>query len=510
LDWGLIGMEQSELVKRNEMIRTMILALCVGIIHYILFNSEGIGISYPLFAGVLYAYLFWGLRNKLSHGVDLEYMLIVPIALLSLTFFIFSNPLLHVLNFLAIPLLIVAQTIRMGELKRHLGQPFHYVGDLFKQTIVSSFAYFPQPLKLLITLLLNRSGSRNKSMLKIGLGLLLTLPLLIVVVPLLASADSVFQEQIAGWQEMFTKINLGSFLFRIIWIVIVSSYLFGYLWALLHPRVKPVKEIPDVDWGNGTVEAYRPLSLDTTVALTILFVVNAVYLLFTIVQFSYFFAAGDGILPDGTNYAEYARRGFAELVVVTVINFNLLLGSILWVKTEGSPHLKLFLKVMLSILVASTIVMLISAHLRLSLYEAAYGYTITRILVHAFMLFLAVLLVLSLIRVWMDRMPLLKPFICVMLFAWLLINFINIDVIIAKNNLQRYTLSGKIDLSYFNALSYDIVPYLVRYNEMELDKPDGLNKLLLNMKIRLARKHTDWQAFNLAQYHAMEALKHVR
>ncbi|QGQ95337.1 DUF4173 domain-containing protein [Paenibacillus psychroresistens] len=503
-------MEQSELVKRNEMIRTMILALFVGIIQYILFNSNGIGISYPLFVVVLYAYLFWGLRNKLHHGVDLEYMLIVPIALLSLTFFIFSNPVLHVLNFLAIPLLIIVQTMRMGELKRHIGQPFHYVGDIFKQSIVSSFTYFPKPIKLLITLLLNRTGSRNKSLLKIGLGLLLTLPLLIVIVPLLASADSVFQEQIAGWQDIFMKVNIAKFLFRIIWIVIVSSYVFGYLWALLHPPVKPNKEIPDVDWGIRTVEAPRPLTLDTTVALTILFVVNAVYLLFTIVQFSYFFAAGDGILPDGTNYAEYARRGFAELVVVTMINFSLLLGSIHWVKTEGTLNLKLFLKVMLSILVVSTIVMLISAHLRLSLYEEAYGYTITRILVHAFMLFLAVLLVLSLIRVWMDRMPLLKPFICVTLVACLLINYINIDLIIAKNNLQRYTLSGKIDLSYFNELSYDVVPYLIRHNEKELNKPDGLNKLLLNMKNRLAGKQTDWKGFNLAEHRAMEALKHVK
>jgi hypothetical protein len=503
-------MVENELVKRNEMIRTAILALFVGIIQHILFYGDGIGISYPLFVGVLYAYLFWGLRNQLRHGVDLEYMLIVPIALLSLTFFIFANPLLHVLNFLAIPFLIVAHTIRMGELKRHLGQPFRYLGDIIKQSIARSFVYSPQPVKLLINLLNNRTGNRNKSLLKIGLGLLLTLPLLIVVVPLLASADSMFQEQIAGWQEMFMKINLGSFLFRTFWIVVVSSYLFGYLWALKYPNAKPLKEIPDVDWGAWTVETPKPLSLDTTVALTILVVVNVVYLLFTIVQFSYFFAAGDGILPDGTNYAEYARRGFAELVVVTMINFSLLLGSIQWVKTEGSPHLKQFLNAMLSMLVLSTIVMLISAHLRLSLYEEAYGYTITRILVHAFMLFLALLLLLSLVRVWVEQMPLLKPFVWVTLVAWVLINFINIDVMIAKNNLQRYTQSGKIDIYYLSSLSYDVVPYLVRYNETEPNKPDGLNKFLLNLKEELAIKDPDWQAFNLAQYRAMEALKHVK
>jgi hypothetical protein len=504
-------MLENEHGKRNYMMRTAIMALFVGIIHYILFNSEEIGISYPLFVAVLYAYLFWGLRHQVRRGLDLEFMLLVPIAMLSLTFFIFANQLFLVLNFLVIPLLIVAQTMRMGELKRHLGQPFRYFGDLIKQLIVSSFTYFPQPLLLFITLLRDRAGSsKNRSLLKIGLGLLLTLPLLIVVVPLLASADSMFQVQIAGWQDMFYKINLGSFLFRTIWIVFVSSYLFGYLWALKHPRTAQVKEIPDVDWGNWKVETQKPISLDTTVALTMLVVVNAVYLLFTIVQFSYFFAGGDGVLPDGTNYAEYARRGFAELVIVTMINFSLLLGGIHGVKAEDNPRIKLFIKVMLSLLVVSTVVMLISAHLRLSLYEEAYGYTTTRILVHAFMLFLAVLIILSLVRVWVDQMPLLKPFIWVSLVAWVLINFISIDVIIVKNNLQRYTQSGKIDLSYFYSLSYDIVPYLVRYNETALNKPADLNKFLLDIKQELAEKDQGWQAFNLAQYRATEALKDVK
>lgn len=360
------------------------------------------------------------------------------------------------------------------------------------------------------TLRKRTGSSKNRSLLKVGFGLLLTLPLLIVVIPLLASADTMFQEQISGWQKRIYKINLGSFLFRTIWVVVVSSYLFSYLWALKHPRALPVKEIPDVDWGNCAIEEKRSITLDTTVALTVLVVVNAVYLLFTIVQFSYFFASGNGILPDGTNYAEYARRGFAELVLVTIINFSLLLGGIHGVKAEGGVREKIFLGVLLSMLVGSTVVMLISAHLRLSLYEEAYGYTITRILVHAFMIFLALLLLLSLVRVWLNRMPLLKPFVVVSLVAWLLINYINIDTIIAKNNIHRYTQIGKIDLSYFHSLSYDMIPYLVHYNDTSVYKPEGLQEFLLAKKERLDGQDSSWQAFNLSQYRAVEALKYVK
>jgi hypothetical protein len=505
-------MPENEIEQHKEMMITAGLALLVGIIQHYLFYEQELGISYPLFVAILYAFIYWELRHKVRHGLDLEYMLIVPIGLLSLTFFIHANPVLHILNFLVIPCLILAQTMRMGELKRKIGQPFRYFGGVVRQFFIGGFSYFPQSVLLVTNALLQKRMGRgpNKTLLKVGLGLLLTLPLLIVVVPLLASADTIFQERISNWQDLFSKINLVNFLFRSIWIVVVTCYLFSYLWSLKHVRTKPETGTALVVWSNRESEVEKPFSLDTTVALTILVVINAVYLLFTLVQFSYFFAAGDGILPDGTNYAEYARRGFAELVLVTMINFSLLLGAIQWIRVEGKNGLKIFLKVMLSILVGSTVVMLISAHLRLSLYQEAYGYTITRILVHAFMLFLAVLLLLSFIRVWVDRMQLLKPFVLVTIVAWLLINYFNIDVIIAKNNLQRYAQSGKIDLSYFNSLSYDIIPYLVDYNKTSVRKPDGFKDFLLNRKSELARKDQGWQATNLAQFRAGEALKNVK
>jgi hypothetical protein len=276
----------------------------------------------------------------------------------------------------------------------------------------------------------------------------------------------------------------------------------------MRPHVKKEIQAPDVDWSSWKPVEAKPISLDITVALTVLVVVNAVYLLFTIVQFSYFFAAGDGVLPDGTYYAEYARRGFAELVLVTMINFSLLIVGIHWVKTEARGT-KLFLSIMLSLLVSSTFVMLISSHLRLSLYEEAYGYTSTRILVHVFMLFLGIVLALSLVRVWNDRQPLLKQFLVVALASVVLTNYVNIDVIIAKNNLQRYTHSGKIDMDYLSSLSYDMIPELVHYYEGKMRKPAGLKELLLDKKLELAHNDKQWQGFNLAKYSATEALRNV-
>jgi hypothetical protein len=491
----------------QETITALLMALLVGIMHHYLFYGHTIGLSYPLFTVMLYAVILWGLRRGINGGVDIEFMLLVPIFLLSITFLLFANPFLQLLNFMIIPVLVVAQTMRMAEVKRREWHTLHYVNDLLKQAILHSFSYFPKPFQLLSgAFLQSKAGRNNKTYLKIALGLLISLPLFLIVIYLLSSADAVFQQQVSGIEELFQHLDLGQMIFHTVWIVLVALYIFGYIEGLRFPKANE-KDMTDLEWNTGTGELgvrRKPFTLDTTIVITVLVVVNTVYLLFTIVQFSYFFAAGDGILPDGTTYAAYAHKGFAELVVVTLINFSLLLCIINWGRNEA-----ILLGSMLSLLVCSTIVILISAHLRLSLYEEAYGYTTLRILVHAFMIFLGILLVLALIRVWYARMPLLKQYYIVTIASFVLLNFMNIDIMIAKNNLARYTHSGKIDLYYLSSLSDDIIPTLVHFNQSSIKKPEGLQDLLIRKKKKLEQEDHAWQAFNLAKYNARKALNQI-
>jgi hypothetical protein len=140
-------------------------------------------------------------------------------------------------------------------------------------------------------------------------------------------------------------------------------------------------------------------AFDPLVAATVLVCVNAVYVLFAAIQFTYLFGAADGLLPAGTAYAEYARRGFAELVVVALINIGILLIGLHFIE-QGSRLLERLRQAMLTLLMGCTLVMLISAYSRLSLYEEAYGYTLLRLLVHGFMVFLGVLMIVAVVRIW--------------------------------------------------------------------------------------------------------------
>jgi hypothetical protein len=127
----------------KEKLQMVLLAFVVGIIQHYLFYDRAVGISYPIFVVLFYGYIFWGLRHKVRRGLDVEFMLLVPILLLSFTFFIFDNAFLHGINSLILPLLIVVQTMRMGEVKRQLSGPFHYLGDLIKQMTAQALSHFP-------------------------------------------------------------------------------------------------------------------------------------------------------------------------------------------------------------------------------------------------------------------------------------------------------------------------------------------------------------------------------
>lgn len=113
-------------------------------------------------------------------------------------------------------------------------------------------------------------------------------------------------------------------------------------------------------------------------------------------------------------------------------------------------------------------VMLYSAYSRLALYEEAYGYTYIRFLVHAFMIFLGLLLVIAAVRISRVNFPLAKCYIVLGLLAYVLMNYIGMDGIIAGRNMERYEASGKLDAAYLSGLSWGAVPKLIEFSKKRM------------------------------------------
>jgi len=219
------------------------------------------------------------------------------------------------------------------------------------------------------------------------------------------------------------------------------------------------------------------------------------------------FGSLNNALPPDFTYAEYARRGFFELLTVTLINFSLVISSIRFTRKDGKLVTRT-VQILHSLLIICTVVILSSAFLRMSLYEEVYGYTYLRVLTHSFMIFLFVLFVIAFYKIWNERISLLKPYIVVTLGAYMILNFANIDVLIAKNNLDRYFETGKLDTEYFRNLSYDSIPVLV--NLVNDKNVSHVIKDYLVEQQEVLSKEQSWQSFNLSQYKAKEVLSQLK
>ncbi|WP_041275936.1 DUF4173 domain-containing protein, partial [Desulfosporosinus acidiphilus] len=164
-------------------------------------------------------------------------------------------------------------------------------------------------------------------------------------------------------------------------------------------------------------------------------------------------------------------------------------------------------KILNTALVLFTFIIVLSAHFRMSLYEQVYGFTYLRVLTHALMAYLFVLLVVTLCKIWHQRTQLLKSYLIISVVSYTLINYVNIDSIIVKNNIERYNKGNPIDITYLTTLSYDVVPKLEELAAGTSDQllANQLEKGLTNKKQALA-KERPWQSFNISMYRASKVL----
>ncbi|WP_171685050.1 DUF4153 domain-containing protein [Paenibacillus planticolens] len=486
----------------------MLLYACLfGLLVQYLFLGRPAGISVLLSVGGFYGLYFYSIKGRLGGFEPWKgqstagWLLMVPVALLALTYAVFANSLFHTLNGLALPLCIVMQTIVLSRNSKHAWYHATFLQDMARHVISRPIAHLPVPFGMIKAWLPSRESGKESTWGRVGkvlAGLLLAAPILFIVIGLLASADSIFSSWVTRIPEWFSGISMGDGVARTILAVCTAVYTFCYMWGMLFPKVVEAAHPFDRPKDETAGVNRNKVQLDPITAGTLLVCVNVVYVLFAVIQFSYLFGATDGLLPAGVAYAEYARRGFAELVVVALINVTLLFPGLHWIRQSGQMS-ESIRKVLLTMLVACTIVMLLSAYGRLSLYEEAYGFTQTRLLVHGFMIFLGILFILAFFRIWMEKMSMSRAYITTAILAYLVMNYMNIDYRIAMNNMERYEKTGMIDLDYLGILSTDVVPAL---KELQAKHPELDSVQLKIDRIIGEQENTTWPSWNLSGYRA--------
>ncbi|WP_405098970.1 DUF4153 domain-containing protein [Oceanobacillus sp. FSL H7-0719] len=472
----------------------LLACLGLGVLAERSFFNGRIGISYIIFIAAFYAVLFLRFRFSFEHR-RIGLLLMTGIWILAGGYLFFDSTVFSVLNVLVIPAVVFFQIVLITSPGKLNWSKLSFV-KLVTAKLLDALSYLVHYLSIISRKLLRRKKREGSNVLRqMFFGAVIALPLLFIIIRLLMSADDMFH-------DLMLKLFFLRFEFSVIdigvrtGIILVATLFFFCIFQVLGRRTKRELEIKEVSGRKA---------MPGVMAATILTSLNTVYLLFIAVQFSYFFNGG---LQEGFTYADYARKGFFELLVVTMINWTILIGFLKRVKPE-SKGLKVFVKSLYSALIIESGILLLSAYQRLSLYEEMYGYTIDRLLAHSFMLFLIVIFAYTFIRVWLENLSLLHFYLISGFLFYTILNVINLEEIIVENNLGRYEETGKIDIYYLEYLGAEGMKGLVSLYEQDPDYPE-LKQLLYEKKSILHDSDIEsWQGFNFPRKEAKEMLEEL-
>ena len=280
-------------------------------------------------------------------------------------------------------------------------------------------------------------------------GILLTLPVLIVFILLFSSADLVFHKYV----KSIIDLNISpAVLVRTMLVIIISLGFCGAFWYVdtRQPNTPAAKTDNQPDRANG---------FGRTEVLILLGSVNALFLLFIVIQLAYLFGGQHNITAQGFTYAQYARRGFLELIAAAAFSW-LIVWAIDKTFARSETALRRNLMFLNTALVLQVFVIMASSFMRLVLYEQAYGFTTMRLYSHLFIIWLAVVFILLMVKSYRHHGEAALAWsilLSILIFAGLT-NLINPDAFIARKNVDRYQRTGKIDISYLNQLSPDAIP----------------------------------------------------
>lgn len=409
------------------------------------------GIMAPIFVIGTFIYIFLCIR-KLEIIIQKDNIFyIVSIIILAFSLFLTDDIKIIVMNYLGIFLLIIIFMLHLFYQDK--GWSFEkyvsVIGSLLIEVIAvlgAPFGYAKEYMKE------NRNGENsvlNRNIKNIAIGLGIAIPLLIVILALLISADRIFGDYIVQIVEgVVIPENLIGILLLTIFVFFTS---FCMISALAKKGIK--EEITD------------KRHQEPVIAITFTIMLSFIYLIFCIVQIMGLFL-GEMVLPSGYSYAEYAREGFFQLLGVSLINQILVLVCLSHFKESK------ILKGILTFISLCTFILIASSAYRMILYINVYHLTFLRIFVLWALLVIFLIMVGILIYIHKQSFSLFRYSMIVVTMLYICFAYSHPDYLIAKvnvnaiqNDVEKMELTKYYDSNYLFRLSSDAAPILVEYSK---------------------------------------------
>jgi len=465
----------------------ILLVLAVGIFMDRITFNRLLGAQWAIFVNLLLLLVF--IAAKLEHRTIpwRIYLLAIPISLTAILTYFRLEPytLIALVVFSLVGLVYMAISLLNGQwmvyrLREVITQGLRLIGSAF--------------IGLPAALIQSSHHEENENMQKkpkgnglaILRGILIAIPLLIIFALLFAQADPIFSERLASTFAWLRIEITDEVVAQVVLVLLFTYFGFGALW---HALTKTQQQQP-VEPDQPLVRPFLGMTESTIILASLIVLFGA----FVLVQVRYFFGGGANISAEGYTYAEYARRGFFELVVVALFTWLVHYGLSSFTRRESRRERTTF-TLLGGLLLLLTGVILVSAFQRLSLYEAAYGFTRDRLVAHIFMIFIGLALAISIILEVTRGLKHMALSLLLGLLAFsLTLTFVNVDATIARQNLEHAIAGHPLDAAYLAGMtiSEDAVPELFRYFDSGKLSPELHEELGNVISCRRARYWDRW------------------
>lgn len=159
-----------------------------------LFLGKEIGLSMFLFVFPFAYFLIDLIEKNQKQKNKKAKLLILPILLLSSTYVIFNNSFFNTMNIIVIPVLLTIMIIALLNEKLEIG--WNWISEII-EIIFVPLSFIGETLEKIRQELenktkINRNNKKEKKFKKIIKAILITTPIALVIIGLLASADEVF------------------------------------------------------------------------------------------------------------------------------------------------------------------------------------------------------------------------------------------------------------------------------------------------------------------------------
>lgn len=330
----------------------------------------------------------------------------------------------------------------------------HFAADLFKSVAIRPFKSFGSAPAAAFSPVKRGKGIKNIAYVLIGL--VIAVPLTLVSVGLLILSDGYFESIM---RDFFS--SLPQFSFSLIWQVIFGAIVGMFLFGALYSSGKPTAGY------DPSAPAYRVLP--AAVSYSAVTPVCVFYLVYIITQIRYLTGAVTGQLPEGFSVSEFARRGFFELCVVAVINLCVITVMLAFTARGEADRPKKALRIYTIVISVFTLLLISSAFSKMAFYIKSYGLTQLRVYTSWFMVVLAVVFVVIIIK-QLAEIPMWRVLFISFTVMLALLCFSNLDGQIARYNINacRSGALKEIDLysmAELNGMAAEPVAELVINSE---------------------------------------------